>query len=73
MLRGKRKADVGFASIAANLRNEEVDTEGGIFVFQVRFDLINRSLKELGALAKTTNDANTACYVISATYISCFG
>lgn len=50
---------VGLASVPTNLGNQEVDTKRSILVLQVGLDFVDRSLEELGALAETTDDANT--------------
>ena len=50
--------DVGLASISTDLGNQKVNTERSIFILEMSLDFINRTLKELGTLANTTNDTN---------------
>ena len=55
---------VGLASIATNLREQKINTKRGVLVFQITLQLLNGTLKELWALAKTANDANATWIVI---------
>lgn len=55
---------LGLASIATNLREQKINTKRGILVFQTTLQLVNGTLKEHWALAKTANDANATWIVI---------
>lgn len=51
---------VSFAGIPTDLRYEKIHAERRILVFQVTLKLVDRSLKHLGTLINTADDANTA-------------
>lgn len=52
---------VRLSSIATDLWQQEVDTEGSVLVVQILLELLDVLPEHLGRVSDTTNDAQTTC------------
>jgi len=61
-LKGRKyhKYVLGLAGIATDLREKEIDTEGGVLVVEVLLELGNLLAKHVGGVADTTDDTETS-------------
>jgi len=59
-----RLAHVGLACPSTNLWDGEVNTEGGVFVFELARQVIDAFSKHFGAIVYPANDTNSTCVTV---------
>ena len=53
--------DICLASVSSNLREQQVNTEWRVLIFEVCPNLIDAVLQDFGVLVETADDTNATC------------